>query len=133
MIYLLDTDICVELLRRRKPVVGRIQRASPADLTVSAMTLAELEYGILLHPTPEGARARLDHFLAAPIEVLPFDGSVAPIHARLRAQLRSQPIGAHDLIIAAVALAHELVLVTHNVREFTRVDGLRVEDWTERS
>jgi tRNA(fMet)-specific endonuclease VapC len=97
------------------------------------MTEAELEFGILLHPSPAGARSRLDRFLASPVEILPFDRVCATKHAQVRAALRSQPIGPHDLIIASVALAHDLVLVTHNTREFQRVPGLRIEDWTSGS
>lgn len=130
MTYLLDSDICVEMLRRRQPVAGRVERHSPADLAITTITEAELEYGILRHPSPEGARARLDRFLGSPIEILPFDRAAAPVHARLRLELRSQPIGPHDLMIASVALANQLVLVTHNTREFIRVPGLQIEDWT---
>lgn len=131
MIYLLDSDTCVELLRRREPTASSVEAHSPADLAISTVTEAELEYGILLHPNPEGVRARLDRLLAAPIEILPFDRGAARVHARVRAELRPHPIGPHDLIIASVALTHRLVLVTHNTREFRRVPGLRIEDWTE--
>jgi tRNA(fMet)-specific endonuclease VapC len=109
-----------------------VARASPADLAIATMTEAELEYGVLLHPSPAGARLRLDRFLASPIEILPFDRECTTKHAQVRAQLRSQPIGPHDLIIASVALAHGLILVTNNVREFQRVPGLRIEDWSRR-
>lgn len=130
MIYLLDSDICVEVLRRRKPAASRVEGHSPADLAISTMTEAELEYGVRRHPHPDRARARLDRFLAAPIEVVPFDRTAAPIHARVRDTLRAQPLGPHDLIIASVALAHGLILVTHNTSEFERVPGLTVDDWT---
>lgn len=129
--YLLDSDICVEVLRRRDPVASRVERSSPADLAVATMTEAELEFGVLRHPYPERARVRLDRFLAAPMEVLPFDRAAARIHARVRDALRAQPIGPHDLIIASIALAHMLTLVTHNTAEFERVPGLTVEDWSE--
>ena len=131
MIYLLDSDVCVEVLRRREPAAGRVACESPGDLAIAAMTQAELAYGILRHRNPTGARARLDHFLSAPIEILPFDREAALVHARLRDALRAQPIGPHDLIIASVAVAYRLILVTRNVPEFERVPGLTVEDWTK--
>lgn len=130
MIYLLDSDICIEVLRRREPVAGRVAHHSPADLAIASMTEAELEYGVLRDPHPERARARLDRFLSAPIPVIPFDLTAARVHARLRDALRSQPIGRHDLIIASVAVANHLVMVTHNTREYGRVPGLAIEDWT---
>jgi tRNA(fMet)-specific endonuclease VapC len=132
VIYLLDSDICIEALRRREPVASRVAQASPADLTMASMTRAELEFGVLRHPNPKGARLRLDRLLSAPIEVLPFDSRAAPIHARVRDALRDRPIGPHDLIIASVALAHGLTLVTHNTSEFRRVPDLTIEDWTQR-
>jgi tRNA(fMet)-specific endonuclease VapC len=130
VIYLLDTDICVEVLRRRGPAARRVEETSPADLAISVMTEAELEYGVIRHPDRARARARLDRLLEAPIEILPFDRPAARIHARVRHDLRATPIGPHDLIIAAIALAGGLTIVTHNVAEFARVPGLTVEDWT---
>jgi tRNA(fMet)-specific endonuclease VapC len=132
VIYLLDSDLCIEVLRRREPVASRVEGVSPADLAIATMTEAELEYGVLRHPHPNGARERLDRFLATPVQVLSFDRSAARAHAHLRDALRRQPIGPHDLIIASVAVANDLILVTRNQREFGRVPGLALEDWTER-
>lgn len=131
MKFLLDSDICVELLRWREPVVSRVRRHSPADLAITTMTLAELEYGVLRHPRPEIARARLDTLLSEPIEILVFDSAAATVHAELRHAIRARPIGAHDLIIASIAVARGIVLVTRNLREFERVPDLAVEDWTK--
>lgn len=131
MTYVLDSDICVELLRRREPVSSRVEAQSPADLAITTMTEAELEFGVIRHSNPERARARLDRFLATPIDVIPFDRAAARTHAQVRYALRAQPIGPHDLIIASIALAYQMILVTHNIKEFRRVPGLKVEDWTE--
>jgi tRNA(fMet)-specific endonuclease VapC len=95
------------------------------------MTLAELEYGVLRHPKPEIARARLDTLLLEPIEILVFDSAAATVYAELRHAIRAHPIGAHDLIIASIAVARGIVLVTRNLREFERVPDLAVEDWTK--
>lgn len=65
-----------------------------------------------------------------PYEVVPFDRPAAEIHGRIRHAVRKHPIGERDLLIAAIALANDLVVVTHNVKEYSRVNGLEVEDWT---
>lgn len=130
MRYLLDTDVCIEVLRGRDPTVSRVRRESPDDLAVSAMTVAELRFGALVSTAPERTMAAVEAFLAAPIEVVPFDGEAAGEHARVRRALRHAPIGERDLVIAASACARALVVVTGNRRHFERVPGLAVEDWT---
>lgn len=129
MIYLLDSDTCIEVLRHSAPVVARVRALSPLDIGIAAMTEAELEYGVLRSRNAERERRHIDDLLGSLGYVLPFDRLSARVHAHLRHALRAQPIGSHDLIIASVAVANDLVLVTHNVREFSRVPGLTVEDW----
>lgn len=94
------------------------------------MTVAELRYGALNSRDPDGDTARVEAFLA-PIEVLSFDRDAARRHAELRYALRHQPIGERDLVIASVAVARQLTLVTRNQREFGRIAELSLEDWTE--
>jgi tRNA(fMet)-specific endonuclease VapC len=91
---------------------------------------AEIAYGMAKKPVPEPRRTRQARFLAE-IASLPFDDAAAEIAGRVRAGLdrAGTPIGPYDLLIAAIALAHDLTLVTHNRREFGRVPGLRTEDW----
>ncbi len=130
MRYLLDTDICIWVLREREPVLSRARRESPADIAIASMTEAELRYGARSSSDPAGGIARVEAFLSAPIEVLPFDSDAARAHAELRYALRSQPIGERDLVIASVAAANGLTLITRNHREFARVPGLATTDWT---
>lgn len=130
MKYLLDSEVCVEIMRRRGPVSTRITRYSPDELAISTINLAELEYGVLRSGNPTEQRRRLDALLAAPIMLLPFDSAAARLQARVRLALRANPIGPHDLLAASIALAHDLIMVTRNVRELARVPGLAVEDWT---
>ena len=94
------------------------------------MTVAELRYGALKSRAPEAASARLDQFLAVP-EILAFDAEAAEYHAHGRRALEAAgtPIGERDLVIAATALVHGLVVATANAREFRRVPGLGVEEW----
>lgn len=130
MKYLLDSTVCVDVLRRRGRAAERVARLSPDDLAISAINLAEIEFGVFRSRNPREERYRIEAFLAIPIRVLPFDDGAARVHARLRDALRSQPIGALDLCIASVAALYDLTVVTRSVREFARVPGLAVEDWT---
>ena len=130
MRYLLDTNTCVYALKRRGNVVGRLGEHSPADIAVSVVTLAELWFGAAKSQKPESNRRAADAF-CLPFEILPFDRSAAEAYARARLELerKGTPIGERDLLIASIALARGLVVVTHNVDEFRRVPGLATEDW----
>lgn len=130
MPYLLDTDACIWFLRQKEPVYSRVLRESPEDLRLASMTLAELYYGALASRDPAAAAARIDAFLAAGISVLPFDEAAAAEHAAHRFALRAAPIGERDLVIASTATATGHTLVTGNRREFERVPGLSLADWS---
>lgn len=128
--YLLDTDTCIWVLRGQSRLCGRLKRQSPDDVAVSVMTEAELRYGALKSSAPARNRERVELFLSAPFELLPFDRDAARCHAELRFALRSQPIGERDLVIASIAVARGRILVTGNAREFSRVPGLEVANWS---
>lgn len=129
MIWLLDTNVLIHAVRGRPPAVRtHLQQQSPDDLVVSSITIAELWYGAEKSVNPAAKRAAWESVLA-PFQVIAFDRSAAEHHARIRHFLRRTPIGERDLLIASIALAHELTLVTHNAEEFSRVPRLRVEDW----
>jgi tRNA(fMet)-specific endonuclease VapC len=127
--YLLDTDTCVFALRHHAEVRRRFGKVSPDDVVVSAMTLAELRFGSLRSQHPAKTWRDVEALLE-PIRVLPFDEGAALAHAELRMALKTKPIGERDLVIASVAAARRLAVVTHNTREFARVPGLVCEDWT---
>ena len=130
MIWLLDTNVLIHAARNRpRSVAARLKAASPDDLAVSSVSIAELWYGAGKSPQPERKRAAWARFLE-PFEVLSFDRAAGVEHARLRYALRHRPIGERDLLIAAIALVNGLAVVTSNVAEFNRVPGLRVEDWS---
>ncbi|MGH9400304.1 MAG: type II toxin-antitoxin system tRNA(fMet)-specific endonuclease VapC [Thermoanaerobaculia bacterium] len=131
MKYLLDTNVCLDYLTRRFPrVIDRIQEASPEELATSSVVAAELRYGADKSRHPARNHARLDVLLGE-IRCLDFDLAAARSYGQLRAALerRGRPIGAHDMLIAAHAMAAGLVLVTDNVREFGRVPRLSCENW----
>ena len=129
--YLLDTDICIEMIRGKSPaLLAHLRRREVGSVAISSITLAELQYGVAKSRDPEQNLIALVHFVA-PLEVLPFDERVAAGYGKLRADLErsGQPIGPLDTLIAAHALAAKLTLVTNNQREFSRVPGLHVENW----
>ena len=131
MRYMLDTNI-VAFAKNNRPevVLERMRRFDPGDLCMSAITLAELEYGVFNSSNPERNQIALTLFLAN-VEVVPFGDDAAVEYGRIRADLRRKgtPIGANDLLIAAHAKSLGMTLVTNNTREFARVEGLILEDW----
>ena len=133
MIYLLDTNTCVDAIKRDSRVLRRLQEHGPDDFGVSAITVAELWFGAAKSSRPRETRSSVDSFLK-PFEVLPFASEAAEESAETRLQLEraGRPIGERDLLIAATAKSRRLTVVTHNVREFGRVPGLDVEDWREK-
>ena len=132
MKLLLDTDICIYAINKRATsVLERLRSYSVGDVGISAITFAELRYGVENSADAQANSQRLDRFLL-PLEILPFDESAGRHYGEWRVALRrrGQPIGPNDLLIAAHALSLETTLVTNNVREFERVDGLRLERWS---
>jgi tRNA(fMet)-specific endonuclease VapC len=129
--YLLDTNVCIGILKGRSAsVIDRLVALDAAEIALPTIVLAELWFGAAKSRSPERSRAAQDA-LTSRFAHLPFDERCADEYARIRAQLEraGTPIGPYDLIIAATACAFGLTLVTHNVGEFGRVAGLRVEDW----
>ena len=132
MIWLLDTNVLIHAVRGRLPGVRtHLQQQSPDDVAVSSITIAELWYGAEKSSSPARRREAWKSVIE-PFQVLAFDRDAAEQHARIRHHLRHRPIGERDLLIAPIALAHDLTLVTHNAAEFSRVPRLRVEDWAAR-
>jgi tRNA(fMet)-specific endonuclease VapC len=128
---LLDTNTCIEILRgRQATLLARYAMQARDDIALSAVVRSELVAGALLSAKAEENRRSAEMFCEL-FPCLPFDTRVADIHADLYANLRRSGalIGAHDMMIAATAIAHNLVVVTHNVGEFGRIEALRVEDW----
>jgi tRNA(fMet)-specific endonuclease VapC len=131
MKYLLDTNTCIRYINGRVPNI-RIKLASLSlvEVGVSTITKAEMFYGSAKSQTPEISLKKQLEFLVT-LQNVPFDEQAASVYGKIRANLEQQgtPIGGNDMLIAATALAHQLILVTHNTREFTRIAGLQLEDW----
>jgi tRNA(fMet)-specific endonuclease VapC len=129
-VYALDTNSVSYFLKGKGRVGERLLAEAPADVALPSVVVYELEYGAARSGAPRGLRSRLDVLLES-LRILPFGESEARAAARIRAGLEKlgKPIGPMDLLIAATAVAHGAVLVTHNAKEFRRVRGLQVEDW----
>jgi tRNA(fMet)-specific endonuclease VapC len=130
MKYLLDTNICIYIINARpQQVLERFRREAIGDIGVSIITAAELAYGVAKSGSARNCGA-LEKFLA-PLEVVPLTADSFWHYGTLRASLeqRGLPIGSLDTLIAAHALAINVTLVTNNASEFSRVDGLRLENW----
>jgi tRNA(fMet)-specific endonuclease VapC len=131
MRFMLDTDICIYIIRKRPAqVLQRFRALKPFEVGISAITLAELEFGAAKSSRPEQNREALSAFLA-PLEIAPFDDTAALHYGEVRAFLEKEgsPIGSMDLMIASHARSLSVVLVTNNEREFKKVPGLKVENW----
>ena len=133
MRYLLDTNICIYLIKKRPPeVLERFRQHSPQDVAISTITLFELQYGIEKSQYRERSENALAKFLL-PLNLIDFDRSSAMEAAMIRAQLekKGMPIGPYDLLIAGLARSLDMTLVTNNIKEFERIDGLHIENWAE--
>ncbi len=131
--WLLDTNICIYIIRQKPlQVISRLQSLNISDAGISTITLSELDYGVAKSARPAKNRAALTLFLA-PLTILAYDDGAAQHYGEIRAHLERQgtPIGPLDTLIAAHALALRCTLVTNNVREFSRVPNLQIENWLD--
>jgi tRNA(fMet)-specific endonuclease VapC len=130
MIYLLDTNACIHHLKFADSPITRKLTIHLPETAVCSVTIAELFYGAMRSNNPTQSLRVQQEFLELFVS-LAFDDEAARICGQIRAQLadRGTPIGPYDLQIAAIAVAHDLTLITHNVGEFNRVQDLKVEDW----
>lgn len=133
MRYLLDTNACISYLNNAaSPVRMRMQMLRPSEIVLCSVVEAELYYGVMKSAASVKNLAKLTPFLSQFVS-LPFDSEAAREFGSIRAVLANAgtPIGPFDLQIAAIAKVNELILVTHNTREFSRVSGLQLDDWEQ--
>ena len=131
MRHLLDTNVCISYLNNPlSPVRFHLERLEPSSVFVCSVVKAELYFGVMYSQWPEKNREKMEAFLK-PFGSFPFDDAAAKHYGEIRAKLSKagKVIGPHDLQIAVIGLCQEAILVTHNTREFSRVEGLVVEDW----
>ena len=133
MRYLLDTNICIYLIKKRPAeVLERFSQHSPQDVAISTITLFELQYEIEKSQYRQRSQDALSKFLL-PLNLIKLDRSAAIEAATIRAQLekKGMPIGPYDLLIAGLSKSREMILVSNNIKEFERIVGLHLENWAE--
>lgn len=133
MRFLLDTNTCIYIIKRKPPkVFDKFQALEIFDVGISSITVAELEYGVYKSQRQQQNQAALSQFLI-PLEIIPFDETATQTYGRIRAELEQQGIviGSMDMLIASQAISLGLILVANNVREFSRIPGLVLENWVD--
>ena len=130
MMYLLDTNTLIYYFKGMGNVAKRLLSTSPSEIALSTIVLFELEVGIAKSMSPRKRKAQLQEFTSL-VNIVSFDRAAAELAAEIRAKLekRGVLIGPYDILVAASALATNSTLVTHNTKEFERVENLRIEDW----
>ena len=132
MKYMLDTDICIYVIKKKPDrVLAALHAGVQEGIAISAITLAELEYGVEASAHVEKNTLALNQFLSI-MSILPFEDKAAVEYGKIHADLRRKGmlIGSMDMLIAAHAKSKGLILVTNNIREFERVEGLKLENWS---
>jgi tRNA(fMet)-specific endonuclease VapC len=128
--YVLDTNILIYFFKGLGDVAQKLLSVSPKDIGVPAVVLYELEYGIARSSSPKKRQHQLAE-LCSLVSVLPFGREEAKLTADIRAKLEKKgtPIGPYDLLVAGTAVSNNAVLVTNNVKEFSRIPKLKIENW----
>ena len=132
MKYMLDTNICIYLIKQKPPkVLKHFKSHSIGDIGISSITLAELRYGVSKSRHIERNRQALDEFIL-PLEIEDFNEKAAAEYGTIRANLEKagKPIGSMDMLIGAHALSHGATLVTNNTKEFKQIISLKAVDWS---
>lgn len=131
--YLLDTNICIFAINKKTPqLINTINKKSKHDIYISSLTIAELEFGVENSQYVEKNRVALLKFISL-FRILPFDDEDAVCYGKLKTKLKKKGeiIGPIDMLLAAQALSKDLIFVTNNADEFSRVDDLKIEDWSK--
>jgi len=130
MRFVLDTNTLIYFFKGLGNVSSFLLATPPADIAIPTIVLFELEVGIAKSTSPRKRKAQLKEFTAL-VTIIPFRYAEARSAAGIRVKLEKQgiPIGPYDVLIAASAMANNTILVTHNTKEFERIDGLKIEDW----
>jgi tRNA(fMet)-specific endonuclease VapC len=133
MKYLLDTCVVSDFIHGDTQTLTHIKHHSPSDIAISSITLHELQYGLALNPKRAAKISDVIHDFLGVISILDFSQNDASAAAIIRAQLKLQgrPIGSYDVLIAGTALSRNLILVTSNLKEFSRLDSVKLENWRE--
>jgi len=132
MKYLLDTNTCIHHMKHEQNTLTAFASKKSEGISISSIVLAELEFGVCNSDAYDRNRNKLISFLTL-VETLPFDGADAIVYGNICADLRRKgtPVGQMDMLIAAHAKSKGLIIVTNNIREFERIEGLEMESWSK--
>ena len=133
MEYLLDTNICIYIIKKKpEKVFNKFRNISFGSIGISSITLAELQYGVMKSSNPGKNQEALERFIT-PLQIFEFGFDQTLVYVQIRAELerKGTPIGPLDTLIASHAVSLDLILVTNNMREFKRIPDLQLENWTE--
>ncbi len=133
MKYLIDTNICIYIMNNRPiDVIKKFKKVNIGEVGVSTVTISELQYGVAKSQQRKKNQSRLNEFIA-PLILLPYDSDAAKTYGDIRYSLEKvgHPIGPLDLLIAAHAMSQNLIIVTNNDKEFSRIKDLKVENWAK--
>lgn len=130
MKYLLDTNAVIAITKKQAKMISQLRQHKPSDFVLSSIVQFELVFGAY---NSQKVQENLHNLAQLPFEILPFSPEDAYQAGQIRADLKRNgtPIGVYDLLIAGQAIAQNLILITHNTKEFERVNGLKFEDWLE--
>ena len=131
MRYLLDTNICIYIIKKKpESVIKKFEKLKVGSIAISTITLSELYFGVAKSSKPDENLIALQEFIS-PLEILDFTISDSVIYGKIRNSLEKKglPIGAMELLIASIAKSNDLILVTNNVKEFSRIEDLKIENW----
>ncbi|MDJ0534366.1 MAG: type II toxin-antitoxin system VapC family toxin [Xenococcaceae cyanobacterium MO_207.B15] len=131
MNFLLDTNICIQIIKQKPPeVLQRFKAYNVGDIGISSLTVAEFEFGVQKSQFPEKNKQALEQFLL-PLTIVEFDTTAATTYGTIRATLEKQgtSMGSLDTLIAAHALSLQVTLITNNVKEFSYVPNLKLDNW----
>jgi tRNA(fMet)-specific endonuclease VapC len=129
MRYLLDTCVISDFIKKEPGTQTQLKKIPPTEIAVSSITVMELRYGLILNPQrAQKIEPTIAKFLAT-VTILPFTEAEQAAQIRAALKIKGQPIGPYDILIAATALAHQLIMVTANQGEFDRVAGIHTENW----
>ena len=132
MSYMMDTNICIFLMKDHPHVMAQFRQKIKKGVFISSITLSELHFGVCNSKTPEKMAMHLTDFLTG-VSVVDYNAAAGDYYGKIRAELkqRNKLIGALDMLIAAHAKSLNFIVATNNTREFERVSGLTIEDWTQ--
>ncbi len=131
MKYLLDTCAISDFVKGDTHTLSHIKQQSPSMIAISSITLHEIQYGLALNAARAAKISAIIHDFLMPIRILDFSQGEAIAAAEIRSQLKQQgrPIGSFDVLLAGTALHHDLIFVTSNLKEFSRIISLKLENW----